>query len=932
MITATPILLDGKNTAFGGRIIDASVNIEFSAASSFSISIVSDTGLYSITEASLRAGGDPMVLKIGDKEFKIFPVSYTVENSEGIKTLKVEFLDSSVKHLDKKFVLLKGTHITSDNINNPDVDMSWIIAVGTPYEVQNSDAGETLIPVRDIVDENGYIVSGYGMFSQDVVVYYSLITLLNSLGALIDEEEKNKVRASLSALYADEYNDGLGFVSKTRERDFVGTVREVLASWGEEIGLIFYWDPATEKIKTMNPNDPISSDEVALAVERMGECSCKSSSTTHSIQNNVLEGNIIIGSEGVKTDARGGRSGGSSPFKLLNPWEAVSLFQYTESVDDENRQMLTVDMLSDGGWLTGINKLMKAAAAGEDFYLGYILHTLAVGYDDIKEWAYERKSNPVVNFLYGGAFEVLAQGACEASGIDVLRSSVTQGIFDGIRHGDKEYFSRNTPILLFRAINRMIKPPTNLEEVFNDINRMERDSLDNLVQNTSEERIFQTLKVLAENYNRWYYSTKLVTNMKYSFRNYEKSSSWNFHGLDTYDSPIAPLITVRDKNRSTSTEYTSTQTAKIPFKGEARGWQRELPPNSIVNPNNEYINCDDGPEIIATGTSLNGCEHFKLVGVTARENISEFVYDDATLTKLTTIFGASATHAAFGSSYSNLLDLRQGTGYEIEENKDYGVVLIDSFAGTNGLAANFSVSVAAPPVKEVQESTNQSVAILMGADTKYCLYVRGKFDYEKFLTGLPDIIKPVSASELTEMYNRTYSFSYSYNGPAGGASDTDDEGNEIAYFAKGVSVPKSANSYVQHNVSIQDMSFADLLSVAGKRVRRSVDLEDVKAFASNWAKKLSINDPEPQYSQQITFVGIPESIPSVAEGLEGLSISVDENGISTQVSVGSRKIKREIFEKRQRMINESKYRAERSRMTLIPNGRFSTRFLAGTQL
>lgn len=947
MITTNPILLDGKNTVYGGRIIDASINIEFSAASSFSISVVSETGTYEISEASLRASGSPMVLKVGDKEFKIFPVSYTIENSEGIKTLKVEFLDSSVKYLDKKFVLLKGTHITADNINNPNVDMDWIIAVGTPYEAYSSGPTEVFRAVTTRIDGRGYEKQGYGLFSSSTSTYYSLLELLNELGkakfgAIIEEDTKTKIKEILCLLYnKTTYSpQGIGFISGTREYDFVGTVREVLSSWGDEIGVVFYWDPADEKVRFFEPNDVVSDADIAETVESMGECSCKSSTLTRSIQSNVLNGNIVVAASDIadQPNSGGGSRGGSSPFYLLDPWEAASLYTYTSSEDQNTRVFVGAKDLANGSMASGLNNLIKAASAGEDFYLGYVLHSLASDYTAFGGMGYNRIPNEAITQIYGGGLQVVAEGVSDG-GHEPFSKSDVQAIIDGIKGSDKDYFDKTDPILIFSAENLIT---AEADAPTDNLKKQEQESLDKLFNSTSEERVFQTMKIIAENYNRWYFSKSLITDMKFGFRTYEKTASWAFHGIEVSATPLAGLHGVRMKNRGETVDPSTATAINIPLAGEAADWKRELPPVGSVRDDSDFIAPSDGGGIIATGEDLEGDESFSLYGLEDAMNVVEFVLDGlpmenpdedyTTEGKLKKVFGLSSfTHAAFQGSYSNLLAMREA--YEIEGNKDYGVILIDAYAGTKGLASAFDLSLPSPVIKEVPRSSNAAFQRNTGWNKKKLLYCRGLYDYDAMLSGLPDFIKPAaSVKEATGIYGETTSFSYTMKANAGSDSSTDENGRDFDLYAKGVFVPKDSSTTVQNNIGIQNLSFLELLSTAGTIPKDYFDLHDLRNIAANWAEKLSVNDLSAQYSQQITFVGIPESIPSIAEGLEGLSISVDENGVSTQVSVGSRKIKREIFEKRQRVINEGKYRAERSRLTLIPNGRFSTRFLAGNQL
>ncbi len=217
------VTLNGQTTSFGGRIYNADYQIGFNEnPSSVRLSFFNESGEYNISPDDLRTIGSPDTIKIGDREVKMFPIETAYERSESGKILVVEYLDPSIVFLDKKFVVLRGTH-TNQTTNNPN---QALIAVGTKYYadsvINNGVTFTTLTTTPPNVIDLGqslYTLSGlyFAMVAHGIPMHPSVKNiLLNKKGAT-------------------EYLNNI-----------VGTLRSALLAWANLMAFAFYWSEENE--------------------------------------------------------------------------------------------------------------------------------------------------------------------------------------------------------------------------------------------------------------------------------------------------------------------------------------------------------------------------------------------------------------------------------------------------------------------------------------------------------------------------------------------------------------------------------------------------------------------------------------------------------------------------------------------------------------
>lgn len=94
---------------------------------------------YLISQNDLTILGSPDIVSFDGRDLKMFPIEYSVDKSDGGKILSVEYVDSSVRYLDKKFVVLADTHIRGKS-NGPN---DALIAVGQKYWSDETEEGRT---------------------------------------------------------------------------------------------------------------------------------------------------------------------------------------------------------------------------------------------------------------------------------------------------------------------------------------------------------------------------------------------------------------------------------------------------------------------------------------------------------------------------------------------------------------------------------------------------------------------------------------------------------------------------------------------------------------------------------------------------------------------------------------------------------------------
>lgn len=213
------VTLNGDVNAFGGRIYNASYQVGFSQSpSSIKLSIVNESGSYNIDEDDLDIDGSPDTITFGVRSVKMYPIEYSIDEGSGGKILTVEYQDASIIYLDKKFVVLKGTHIESKS-NSP---TNPLITVGEKYYSQEIEDESGNIIITQTIDPPNVIDLGQSMYFVS-----ELFDVMVSIGIPMHESVGNIL------LNKDGATDYLN--------DIVGTLRSVLSAWGGRMAFSFYW-------------------------------------------------------------------------------------------------------------------------------------------------------------------------------------------------------------------------------------------------------------------------------------------------------------------------------------------------------------------------------------------------------------------------------------------------------------------------------------------------------------------------------------------------------------------------------------------------------------------------------------------------------------------------------------------------------------------
>jgi len=330
------VTLNGDVNAFGGRIYNANYQIGFSQSpSSIKLSIVNESGDYNISEEDLDIDGSPDTINFGARSVKMYPIEYSIDKSSGGKILTVEYQDSSIIYLDKKFVVLNGTHIASKS-NSPDRPL---ITVGDKYYSE------------EIEDENGNIVVNRTLTPPNDVdlgqsLYYvsELFYTMRSIGIPMHSSVGNVL------LNKDGATDYL--------RNTVGSLRSVLSSWGGEMAFSFYWGE-DNKLHFVDLEKGIEAK-----TEKLKEVIPFSNEESYSLKGTVSRGySLYYGKEG------------NFYTEELPPHKASFFFRRGYQSTSEDPPKLDSDNVN--------LSLIKAALAGESFFNGYVIY-LASENDNFK--------------------------------------------------------------------------------------------------------------------------------------------------------------------------------------------------------------------------------------------------------------------------------------------------------------------------------------------------------------------------------------------------------------------------------------------------------------------------------------------------------------------------------------------------------------------
>ena len=220
------------------------------------VSPISDTG-GAITYDKILFGG---------KTFLMHPLKYSINEGPEGRYLQLDYYDRSITYLDKVIVALENKHLPP--VYNPQYPpfagalasypQPNIIALGNPYvPARNAQSGAPGVPDED--PDESKILPDY-LYSP-----HELLVGMDACPAL-----RNILDASCMLLgqYAKDYG-GYYRPSERFLKDYVGTLREVLNAWAQDLGFIFYWEPTTDKLGLMDLRSSLHFNRIQSTVQEV---------------------------------------------------------------------------------------------------------------------------------------------------------------------------------------------------------------------------------------------------------------------------------------------------------------------------------------------------------------------------------------------------------------------------------------------------------------------------------------------------------------------------------------------------------------------------------------------------------------------------------------------------------------------------------------
>jgi hypothetical protein len=324
------VTLNGSAIAFGGRIYNASYSIGFNQSpSSVRLSIINESGEYNINENDLTVLGSPDDISFGGRNLKMYPFKFSKENSDGGKILTVEYRDASIIFLDKKFVVLNKTHVSS-KLNSPD---EALIIVGEKYYTETVD-GPNGTTLQNLTTEAPNDLD----LGQSLYYVSELYDVMVEHGIPMHSSVKNIL------LNKDGASDYLN--------NIVGNLRNVLLAWGNIMAFSFYWGE-DNKLHFIDLESSIN-----VNLEKLNGIIPFSDEETYSLENTVDRGYSLYYGRAGKAE-QNNQNGVSK-----------TSFYFRRGIEDLDDQSKTgIDLESEL-----VQNCVRAAVLGESFFMAYILY------------------------------------------------------------------------------------------------------------------------------------------------------------------------------------------------------------------------------------------------------------------------------------------------------------------------------------------------------------------------------------------------------------------------------------------------------------------------------------------------------------------------------------------------------------------------------
>lgn len=846
------VYLNNKSVFFGGNISKVSFSPNFSSYSTASITFISEDGEYDISEDDLSSE-DPIRLKISNQdenfEMDIFPVSYSKSKSPSGRILSVSFVDSSLKFLDKHIVLLKGKHIPIDNNN-----YERVLKVGKNITTTSSDYSIGSINSNDDITENSTVLYKLSHLSDEI----------DRLGIPISREFVNFMRQK-SELW----------------RDYVGTLREVLSAWAGELGFFFFWDNFSDS-ETQRPIGILDFQKETKNLNTLVEKTVADLSSSCKITN-CLESKSIIEnhSDGAMLFSVFAGAGGGSDIITKTSYMEPLQISYGFIRDPSGVSNIETSV-NDAAFMSGLKRLAKASFVGEEFYRGYVLTKLMASSweanpivledTDLNIEDYLGTSNDAVSSIYGSyivpvAQDILTGRPLEAAGGTLFGQNMAGQIED-------EWFKKSSPKILtcYATLNDSYSSPETPAET---------GVYDAIFRNVQADFSFKSIQAFYSNYGKWWYYPEMVTQRYFDSMSYKGNTTWEYGGLASVDSDLSAVYKLQ--NYIEGDDLYDTAEVMMHFNGEAPFWKKTT-------------DFDTWKEAIFDNGDA---------GVIGYEKIPHIVNLIQNIASESTLESKSVS-----SSSLETLDKARVNCDELFRTKptdlDYGIIL------HNGRSVDAQPLITRDTRFPFYDSNISYQVNKDDADSTYYFALAARTGLDEFLDKLP-ILEDIFLTSESGVYLRPHEgkrIKYSVSKDGGGSPDEE--------YVSSFKLPELKNpkiSSVRINAGLSP-SFEELYDIAsgippndlpsdnsGGGTDSQQDACDESSngggggsitnlyLAQNGADLLveaySDTFEDPIIMHEFEFDGIPR-IPSIAKGLESLSISL-EDSITTTMSVGNSK-------------------------------------------
>ena len=349
------------------------------------------------------------IIRFGGKTFKMHPLKYSIAQGPEGRYLQIDYYDRSIKYLDKTLVVLRGKHLP------PVYDPSYPPFAGAPIAT----------PPNTIAIGNGYVNArefesgppgqpGTGTPQQILPTYlYSPAELYNGMLSLASPGGwlNGVIDTDSCALLASFYNTYRSDFLK----DHVGTLREVLAAWAQDLGFIFYWEPTEDRLKLMDLRSDLTFNKIQQTVGKVVDArNMTDRNWSYSIEdtfskgaaayfgrNGIAEGRSSVDSfymldlmeidlHKCKTVAEEVECDSGDTGDVYNKPDYCDIPDGEPDAGEPKRPWLIEDMNNirgDKDEFLAYIRLLKAAAIGPEFYKVYVLNKKAfANTDKFPDW------------------------------------------------------------------------------------------------------------------------------------------------------------------------------------------------------------------------------------------------------------------------------------------------------------------------------------------------------------------------------------------------------------------------------------------------------------------------------------------------------------------------------------------------------------------